>query len=125
MDEKDNSKAKSVGRNVDSLSWMPTIPFLAMSTNPPKLSGTRILEALIIAAVTAFATSYITVAKLETKTEVQYEAAQRQFERQVQRRDMEMSQIRGDMKEQYMKQQIQYEALRADMQRISLTLAKR
>ena len=80
---------------------MMSIPFMALQTGTPKLSGTRIAEALIIAAVTAWATSYITVAKLETKTE-----------------------LRATMSEESARRQVQYEALRADTQKIALAVER-
>ena len=103
---------------------MMSIPFMALQTGTPKLSGTRIAEALIIAAVTAWATSYITVAKLETKTELRAEYTEKQFNEQRDRRDKEIDQLRATMSEESARRQVQYEALRADTQKIALAVER-
>ena len=59
-------------------------PFFAMVTGVPKFSGVRIAEALIIAVVTAGATSFATVWKLEERLSAQ----QKQIER-LEAKDLE------------------------------------
>lgn len=60
-------------------------PFLAMATTgAPKISGVRLIEALIIAVVTAAGTSFATVWRLEERLVAQ----QRQIER-LERNDLE------------------------------------
>lgn len=46
--------------------YLPFV-FLATGSHRPELNVTRVLEGLLIAAVTAIATSYVTVGRLEEK----------------------------------------------------------
>ena len=115
---------KKGGPMIDWQNVIDSIPFMALNTTPPKLSGTRITEAIIIAALTALATSYITVSKLETKTELRSEYYEKQFDEQRNRRDKELQMLRTEMKEKDIKSQVQYETLRQDVQRIAVAMER-
>lgn len=103
------------------------IPFMvgAVAGVKPKMSGTRITEALIIAAVTAVATSYVTIAKIETRVDLQATYQQEQFKAQVSRRDAEVSAIKATMTADSVRLQAQYETLRAEIQRLAISIERR
>lgn len=103
------------------------IPFMASAVAgvKPKMSGTRITEALIIAAVTAVATSYVTVAKIETKVDLRDGYYQEQFKSQVARRDAELSAMKAAAAVDTARQQAQYETLRGEIQRLAISIERR
>lgn len=94
-----------------------TYPFiLAAGVPQPRISVSRIVEAVIIAIIAAVGASYLTVQKLDLKQD----QAQKQFEDQVKRRNEEVASIKAEFKENVIKQQAQYEILRGELQRIAL-----
>lgn len=90
----------------------------------PKLSGTRITEAIIIAAITALATSYVTVAKIETKVDIRDGYYQEQFKSQVARRDAELSAMKAAAAVDSARRQAQYETLRSELQRLAIAIER-
>jgi len=104
---------------------MDNMPFIAATVSPPRLSVTRLVEALIIAAGTAFVTSYVTVARLEERTSLRAEYEEKKFNDQVRRRDAELTQLKAALKEDNTRQQSQYEVLRAELQKITIAVQTR
>lgn len=97
------------------------MPFiLAAGAAPPKLSISRVIEAVIIAClggtIGAVGGAYLTVQKLDIKQDV----AQKQFDEQVKRRNDEVMAIKAELKETNIRQQAQYEIIRNELQRIAL-----
>lgn len=107
---------------IDWNSIQDHFPFLAASAASPgpKLSGTRIIEAVIISGMAALGASYMTVTKLEAKAEF----AQRQFDAQVERRNKEIDQIRAQITADALRAQVQYEAVRIELQRLALSIER-
>ena len=99
-----------------------SLPFmLAAGSQQPKFSVQRITEALVIAIITALATSYMTVQKIELKQE----QAQKQFEDQVKRRNEEIATIKAEMRDSNMIRSAQYELLRTELQKITLAMERK
>lgn len=97
------------------------IPFmLAAGASQPKVSVQRIAEALIIAILAAVGASYMTVQKLELKQE----AIQDQFNKQVERRNIEVNGIKNDLRSMEQKRDLQYEVLRSELQKIALVVER-
>jgi len=97
------------------------IPFmLAAGANQPRMSVQRLVEALVIAVLSAVGASYMTVQKLELKQEV----IQKQFDDQVQRRNLEVNGIKNDLKSVEEKRDLQYEVLRSELQKIALVVER-
>jgi hypothetical protein len=97
------------------------IPFmLAAGTVQPKFSLQRVLEALLIAVISAVGASYMTVQKLEIKQE----AIQDQFNKQVERRNLEVNGIKSDLRSSEQKRDLQYEVLRSELQKIALVVER-
>lgn len=99
-----------------------SFPFmLASGAQQPKFSIQRITEALVIALITAVATSYMTVQKIDIKQET----AQKQFEDQVKRRNEEIATIKAEMRESNIIRSAQYELLRTELQKIAIAMERK
>lgn len=97
------------------------IPFLlAAGASQPKISIQRILEALVISVLAAVGASYLTVQKLDIKQEL----IQKQFDEQVKRRNDEVTSVKADIKATNTKQDLQYELIRTELQKIALVIER-
>lgn len=97
------------------------LPFiLAAGVAQPRMSLQRILEAVVISVLAAVGASYLTVQKLEIKQEV----IQKQFDEQVTRRNVEVNGIKNDLRSVEQKRDLQYEVLRAELQKIALVVER-
>lgn len=103
----------------DALKMVPFM--LSAGATQPKFSIQRVLEALIIAAITAMATSYLTVQRLEGRQS----ELQRQFDDEVKRRDLEVSSVKSEVKENRVARDQQYENIRTEIQRLALSMERR
>jgi len=114
---------KRIGAMVEHLKEIVlSMPFmLAAGVQQPKFSVQRITEALVIAIITAVATSYMTVQKIDIKQD----QAQKQFEDQVKRRNEEIATIKAEMRESNLIRSTQYELLRTELQKIAIAMERK
>lgn len=97
-----------------------TMPFMVGAMVNNQINKARIIEACIIAGLTAAATSFITVGKIEVKLEER----EKQRLAQIQHRDAEVKAIKDDADKMNIKRDAQYENLRAELQKIALIIER-
>ena len=87
----------------DNLDPSTLIPFVASAGKTPRLSGARIIEAIIIAAITAGGSMYASLAVLEAKFDAavhaidqKFDSASAQFEGIARRLERRLDRMEGD-----------------------------